>query len=79
MVCAMDSTCSSKCAKYSFGFVGLNRFAVQNKSAEIASKRHQFNSDVWSVPYHPKARIKAVLEMSAAQSFTQRSLTKGQN
>ena len=30
MVCAMDSTCSSKCAKYGFGFVGLNRFAVQN-------------------------------------------------
>ena len=30
MMCAIDSTCSSKRAKYGFGFVGLNRFAVQN-------------------------------------------------
>jgi len=49
-----------------------------HKSAEIASKGHQFNSDVWSVPYHPKARIKAVPEMAAGQSFAQRSAMKRQ-
>ena len=30
MVCAIDSTYSSKDAKWGFGFVGLNRFAVEN-------------------------------------------------
>ena len=30
MVCAIDSACSSKHAKWGFEFVGQNRFAVQN-------------------------------------------------
>ena len=30
MVCAIDSTYPSKHAKWGFGFVGLNRFSVQN-------------------------------------------------
>ena len=30
MVCAIDSACSSKHAKWGFEFVGPNRFAVQN-------------------------------------------------
>jgi hypothetical protein len=82
MVCAIDSTCSSKHAKWGFGFVRLNRFAVQNifigpqkLSPRGISSTQTYG--VWSVPYHLKARIKAVLEMSAAQSFTQRSLIKG--
>jgi hypothetical protein len=80
MMCAIDSTCSSKRAKYGFGFVGLNHFAVQNIfiGPQKLSPRGISSTQTYGVyhMHHLKARNKAVPEMAAGQSFTQRDARK---
>lgn len=53
MVCAIDSTSSSKHATWGFGFVGLNRFAVQNifMGPQILSPREKSSTRTYGVYY----------------------------